>query len=97
MSTPMDWSELSDIGLVWLINATVLHPRGLALMITTDTPGTAQIIAGTPDEPIAYGEAMFDLITERFKAWQEFERNLKTGAEIAAAMKAKREADADES
>lgn len=91
MSAPMDWDQLGEIGLVWLINASVLHPRGLALMTDSDTPGTVQIIAGTPDEPIAYGEAMFDLITERFKAWQEFEADLKTSAEYAAIERARQE------
>jgi hypothetical protein len=31
MAEPRPFSELADSGLLWLFNATVLHPRGFAL------------------------------------------------------------------
>jgi hypothetical protein len=35
------WSEISDSGLLWLINTTVFHPRGYALAIHFDSDGVA--------------------------------------------------------
>ncbi len=35
------FSELSESGLLWLINATVFHPRGYALALQTDGDGNA--------------------------------------------------------
>ena len=32
-------SELRDSGLLWLINRTVFHPRGVALALETDEAG----------------------------------------------------------
>lgn len=33
MTQPRPLSELADSGLLWLINATVFHPRGFALAL----------------------------------------------------------------
>lgn len=35
------FTELMDSGLLWLINASVFHPRGLALAIALDPEGNA--------------------------------------------------------
>ena len=36
---PIPWAKLRDTGLLWLINATVFHPRGYALAIHLDGNG----------------------------------------------------------
>lgn len=35
------FAELRDSGLLWLINASVFHPRGFALSLTLDDDGNA--------------------------------------------------------
>jgi hypothetical protein len=51
MTEPREWiedvsvrpfSELRDAGLLWLINATVLHPRGFALALHYPRLGAAE-------------------------------------------------------
>lgn len=37
---PHPLSELSDSGLLWLINRVVFHPRGFALALHADEDGT---------------------------------------------------------
>lgn len=39
--TPRPWEELRDSGLLWLINATVFHPRGYALTMHFNDEGMA--------------------------------------------------------
>lgn len=39
--TPRPFSELRDTGLLWLINTSVLHPRGYALALHMDDDGNA--------------------------------------------------------
>lgn len=36
---PRPFTELSDAGLLWLINRVVFHPRGLALALHADERG----------------------------------------------------------
>jgi hypothetical protein len=50
-------SELSDSGLLWLINATVFHPRGfaLALDMTPDGEVTGWALLGNGTEPWVFG------------------------------------------
>lgn len=38
---PLPFEELVSSGLLWLINATTFHPRGLALGISCDSEGHA--------------------------------------------------------
>lgn len=39
-SDPRPMNELRDSGLLWLINRTVFHPRGLALALVAGDDGT---------------------------------------------------------
>lgn len=51
--------ELSESGLLWLINAVVLHPRGYALALSMDTTTgevTGWDILGDGAEPWRYAE-----------------------------------------
>jgi hypothetical protein len=61
---PRDFSELSDSGLLWLINRAVLHPRGFALGIVYDKDRKAEDrkaigweLCGDGSEPWAYVSA----------------------------------------
>jgi hypothetical protein len=62
-----DFRELSESGLLWLINAVVFHPRGFALAFSMDTL-TGQVtgwdIVGNGTEPWQYADRM----KERFAA-----------------------------
>lgn len=62
-------SELSDSGLLWLINATVFHPRGfaLALDMTPDGEVTGWALLGNGTEPWVFGGPR----NERFAAAEE--------------------------
>ena len=52
------FSELWSSGLLWLINTSVLHPRGYALVIHVDDEGqaTGWSIAGDGSERWAFSE-----------------------------------------
>jgi hypothetical protein len=56
-----DFRELSESGLLWLINAVVFHPRGFALALSMDTL-TGQVtgwdILGDGTEPWQYADDM---------------------------------------
>lgn len=59
--------ELSEAGLLWLINAAVFHPRGYALALAMDIQTgevTGWDILGDGTEPWQYAEGM----NERFAA-----------------------------
>lgn len=60
------WSELRDSGLLWLINAAVLHPRGFALALVADVDGNflGWDLLGDGSEPWEYDRQM----DERFAA-----------------------------
>lgn len=47
------WEELKSTGLLWLINATTLHPRGYALGLLRDEEGEIDgwCIVGDGKEP----------------------------------------------
>lgn len=50
------FEDLSDSGLLWLINRTVFHPRGYALAITiADGKATGWSLLGDGSEPWEYG------------------------------------------
>lgn len=63
------FSELSDSGLLWLINATVFHPRGFALALVGDQNGkiTGWELLGDGSEPWVYDGAR----PERFAAAEQ--------------------------
>lgn len=52
------WKDLRTTGLLWLINAALLHPRGYALAMTFDADGKAvgwQLL-GDGSEPWKFGD-----------------------------------------
>lgn len=54
------FSDLRDTGLLWLINRTVLHPRGYALALNYEEPmdgdePTGWSLMGDGSEPWQYG------------------------------------------
>ncbi|MGI5223561.1 hypothetical protein [Actinoallomurus sp. CA-142502] len=53
---PRPFAELTDSGLLWLINRVVFHPRGLALAIHVDGNGTATAwsLQGDGTEPWSF-------------------------------------------
>lgn len=63
------FSELSDAGMLWLVNATVFHPRGFALALHADESGnvTGWSLLGDGSEPWRFGEDM----NERFAAAEQ--------------------------
>lgn len=54
--------KFQDDGLVWLVNTSVLHPRGLALAIHLDDAGEplGLSIVGEGDEPWIFGDDQVD-------------------------------------
>lgn len=62
-ATAFDWR---DDGVLWLINATVFHPRGFALGMKAD--GTDPVLLGDGTEPITYHPTDPPSIDERFAA-----------------------------
>ena len=68
--TPRPVSELSDSGLLWLINASVFHPRGFALALTQNTETgevTGWELLGNGSEPWVFSGPR----PERFAAAEE--------------------------
>lgn len=62
------FAELRDSGLLWLVNASVFHPRGVGLALVFDDDGKAvgwQLLGG-PDEPWHFEPG--PEIDERFRA-----------------------------
>ena len=75
------FEELRDEGLLWLINATVFHPRGYALAMHHDDKGhaTGWSIVGDGAERWTYAEEqitpegkMSDLLDEQFLRAKRF-------------------------
>jgi hypothetical protein len=63
-------SELSDSGLLWLINVTVFHPRGFALALEKNTETgevTGWELLGNGSEPWVFSDSR----RERFAAAEE--------------------------
>lgn len=62
------FSELRDSGLLWLINTTILHPRGYALAIHFNNAGeaTGWSIEGDGTERWAYASSAAPHIDELF-------------------------------
>jgi hypothetical protein len=54
MTDPRPISELRDSGLLWLINRTVFHPRGLALALVAAEDGgiAGWLLTGDGTEPM---------------------------------------------
>jgi hypothetical protein len=52
--------ELSDSGLLWLINRTVFHPRGVALALHEEDGEVLgwSLITATEGEPFSFPEAV---------------------------------------
>lgn len=63
-------SELSDTGLLWLINATVFHPRGymLSLHFNEDGVVTGWSLTGTGDTVFTFAD---DAAERKFQTCQE--------------------------
>lgn len=59
------WAELRDTGLLWLINATVFHPRGYALAVHYDGNGDASGWSILGDGNESWGFAGDDETTAR--------------------------------
>lgn len=62
--------DLSDAGLLWLINRVVFHPRGVALALHEEG-GEAlgwSLVTATEGEPFAFPE---DIDTEGFRRAEE--------------------------
>lgn len=74
---PRPFAELSDSGLLWLINRVVFHPRGFALAIHVDgnDVATGWSIQGDGNEPWSFPR---DREQEHF---QHAERTLREVAE----------------
>lgn len=68
--TPCIPVDVRDDGLLWAINAALLHPRGFALGWDADN---GFFLYGDGDEVYMYAEEVFEAIDERFK---QFERLL---------------------
>lgn len=67
---PRSFDDLRISGLLWLINATVFHPRGRALAITTKPDGTALgwKLLGDGTEPWMFSDKDHDEIDSLFRA-----------------------------
>lgn len=70
-----DWAELQTTGLLWLINTSLLHPRGYALAIGFDDDGNCDgwRIVGDGSTPWQMGcdEQTQAMIDRRFAAIKE--------------------------
>lgn len=64
------WNELRSSGLLWLINATVFHPRGFALafVMDDDAQPIGWRLVGDGREPWRFETNMDDLVNELFRA-----------------------------
>lgn len=83
--TFVDWTELGESGLLWLINKVCFHPRGFALAIVTDSK-TGKIkgwdLLGNGSEPWRFTEEVdneyfhrAEGTLHRFKFNNDYERN----------------------
>lgn len=63
------WGDLRSSGLLWLINAALLHPRGFAMAIVLQDDGTASgwQLLGDGSEPWQFG----DDVDEPFRQVEE--------------------------
>lgn len=69
---PRPFSELRESGLLWLINATALHPRGVALALVMDEAGAVigwELLGAGADEPWQFMPG--PEIDDRFRAVEE--------------------------
>lgn len=84
------FAELTDSGLLWLINATVFHPRGLALSLHQDGPDGPVIgwsVAGTGDRPTYVSRDQADrwFTTADLFLWQTRRCNVLDGSPVDVA------------
>lgn len=68
---PRPWSELRDSGLLWLVNTTVMHPRGYALGLhysdaTEGAEPDGWVLMGDGTEPWVFqdGPDLADLLAK---------------------------------
>ena len=75
---PIDLDGLRSSGLLWLINASVFHPRGFALAVEyTDGAPTGLSILGDGKTPWLFSEPEHTLVDESFTAVNKFFVSLK--------------------
>lgn len=64
------FAQLLDLGVVWLLNASVFHPRGVALALDyakgEDAPRGWSLVSAGGGEPFTFADA--PEIHERFRA-----------------------------
>jgi len=63
-------SEMQEKGLLWAINAYLLHPRGFAVGKAPGVPDL--VIYGDGTEPWAYDPSIEDIINARFAQFEAF-------------------------
>lgn len=59
MADPQPFESLRELGLLWLINTTVFHPRGYALVLHLDDEtgqATGWSLAGDGSEPWMFAD-----------------------------------------
>lgn len=64
--------EFVEHGMLWVVNASVFHPRGLALEFDDRGPGKFTVLVSNPIEPIIYHEDMQNLLRKRMEAFERF-------------------------
>lgn len=69
-SETLPFEALLDTGIMWLINTTVFHPRGMALALDFDSDGNPQGWHLYVDEEAWVFPA--DIANERFRAFNKF-------------------------
>jgi hypothetical protein len=59
--------DLSESGLLWLINTTVFHPRGYALAVNTEQP-VRLLLLGDGKDPVTFADEMHEIVEQKFAA-----------------------------
>lgn len=64
------WEDFRDSGLLWMLNTTVLHPRGLAMSVHYDENGKAigWSILGDGNEVYVFDEDVAEDGFQKFEA-----------------------------
>jgi hypothetical protein len=76
--TVHSFEELRSLGMLWLINRVVFHPRGFALALVPNDDGTDAVgwrMYGDGAEPVAFDDATddecFAFVTEFLKGLEK--------------------------